>query len=88
MSEAGRPMVGLDVGLCEVHTFRNDLVLLECPGARPPGTRIQLFYPDSGASLAQGKVTSVERLPGEPPRWKLTIKLFSPSKDARRLLSG
>jgi hypothetical protein len=88
MSSTDRPKVDLEVGLCEVLSFQGDVVLMECPGTHPPGTRLRLFYPVSGADLAQGKVTSVERADGEPPRWKLTIKLFAPSKAARQHLGG
>jgi hypothetical protein len=83
------PAVGIDItgiGLVEVQELRGDVLTVLAPVVRPPGSRIILCRVGCGEALAEGKVVSVAVLKNDPPRWRLTLKVFSLSRAVREVL--
>ena len=66
--------------------LRGDTFTLASPAPKPPGTRLTFRLQTDSEPLAEGKVTSVSVESEEPPRWRLTVKLFSPPRNARKVL--
>lgn len=83
------PEVEIDeVGLSWCLTLERDTAVIRTPAPRPPGTRLTLRRPGEERALAQGKVVSVKVEGGDPPRWDLKLKLFSPGREVRGYLAG
>ena len=71
------------LGSTTVIGIRGDVLSVSSTRPQPPGTRIALAEPGRGGIEIQGKVTNVIATNG---RWEIKIKLFAPSKKAKRRL--
>ena len=76
------------MGAVEVRRFRGDKVTVRGGAPLPPGTRTALRQDEKDRPLAEGKVTSVDAVGDSEATWDVDLKLFSPSKRAKALLTS